>query len=195
MNIGYARVSTEEQNLTLQTASLRAAGCETIHEDWGYSGSSLSRPGLEDALTQLKKGDTLVVWRLDRLGRSLVHLVHTINDLEKNGIHFRSLTESIDTTSSGGRLVFHIMAAMAEFERNLISERTRAGMKVAKDAGRQVGRPPLLTKEQKAEVLSALMQGVSKIVIAKRFGVSLRTVERMATSPPATGVFPVLDRV
>jgi DNA invertase Pin-like site-specific DNA recombinase len=180
MKIGYARVSTEDQNLDLQVSALQKAGCDTICRDSGVSGAAVSRPGLNKALCKLKKNDILVVWRLDRLGRSLVHLVHTINDLEKRGIHFRSLTENIDTSSSGGRLVFHIMAAMAEFERNLISERTRAGMTVAKASGRNVGRPPVLSEKERSAAVRAIKKGEAKIVVARRYGVSIRTIERVA---------------
>lgn len=183
MIVGYARVSTEDQNLDLQVSALRRVGCKSIYSDHGVSGNAISRPGLNRAFKSLKQGDTLVVWRLDRLGRSLVHLVHAINDMEKRGIHFRSLTESIDTSSSGGRLVFHIMAAMAEFERNLIGERTRAGMTAAKASGRNVGRPRALSEKQRIAALKALMRGETKAKIAERFGVSVRTVERML---PAT---------
>lgn len=180
MKIGYARVSTEDQNLDLQVSALRKIGCKSIYSDKGVSGATVSRPGLDRALRKLQRGDTLVVWRLDRLGRSLVHLVHAINDLEKRGIHFRSLTENIDTSSSGGRLVFHIMAAMAEFERNLISERTRAGMTVAKASGRNVGRPPALSPWERTAALKALKKGEAKNVVARRYGVSTRTIERVA---------------
>jgi len=180
MKIGYARVSTEDQNLDLQISALRKAGCETICRDSGVSGAAVSRPGLDRVLSLLKRGDTLVVWRLDRLGRSLVHLVHTVNDLEKRGVHFKSLTESIDTSSSGGRLVFHIMAAMAEFERNLISERTRAGMTVAKASGRNVGRPPVMNQKERTAALKAIKKGEAKNVVARRYGVSIRTIERVA---------------
>ena len=139
--IGYARVSTDDQNLSLQTRALDAAGCTRIFTDKGISGARGSRPGLNAALLALEKGDTLVVWRLDRLGRSLIHLVRLLDELGKKGIHFHSLTENLDTNSAGGRLIFHIMAALAEYERSLISERTKAGMQAAKARGVHVGRP------------------------------------------------------
>jgi DNA invertase Pin-like site-specific DNA recombinase len=126
--IGYARVSTEDQSLDLQRRALEAAGCEVIHEDKGFSGAATSRPALTDALSAIKPGDVLVVWRLDRLGRSLAHLIQVIDGLGKIGAGFKSLCESVDTTSPGGRLILHIMGALAEFERQLISERTRAGI-------------------------------------------------------------------
>lgn len=141
IKIGYARVSTDEQRIDLQRNALEQAGCEKIFFDQGISGSKAERAGLLEAINALQSGDMLVVWRLDRLGRSLINLVELVNNLGKRGIEFRSLTESIDTGSSGGRLVFHLMAALAEFERSLISERTRAGMEAARRNGKHVGRP------------------------------------------------------
>jgi DNA invertase Pin-like site-specific DNA recombinase len=143
MLIGYARVSTTEQDLALQTDALKKAGCDNIFDDTA-SGASTQRPGLTEALSYVRKGDTLVVWRLDRLGRSLRHLIDVIADLEKRGIGFRSLQESIDTTTSGGRLIFQIFGALAEFERNLIRERTQAGLTAARVRGRLGGRPKAL---------------------------------------------------
>jgi DNA invertase Pin-like site-specific DNA recombinase len=143
MLIGYARVSTIEQDLALQTDALKKAGCEHIFDDTA-SGATTKRPGLTAALSHVRKGDTLVVWRLDRLGRSLRHLIDVIADLEKRGIGFRSLQEAIDTTTSGGRLIFQIFGALAEFERNLIRERTQAGLKAARARGRLGGRPKAL---------------------------------------------------
>lgn len=141
MKIGYARVSTEEQNLDLQLLALQAAGCDAILSDRGISGSRFDRPGLHDALNAAQAGDTLVVWRLDRLGRSLSHLVDVVSDLGRHNIEFVSLTESIDTRSSTGMLMFHMIAALAEFERSLISERTRAGIAAARARGVKIGRP------------------------------------------------------
>ena len=140
MNIGYARVSTHDQNLDLQRDALRAAGCEKVFED-AASGSKTARPGLERVLEALRSGDTLVVWRLDRLGRSLPDLISTVSQLEARGAGFKSLTESIDTTTTGGKLVFHIFSALAEFERALIRERTQAGLAAARARGRKGGRP------------------------------------------------------
>jgi DNA invertase Pin-like site-specific DNA recombinase len=140
MLIGYARVSTIEQNVSLQIDQLKLAGCERIFRD-KVSGSKTERPGLLEALEFLREGDSLVVWRLDRLGRSLRHLLDTVSELEERGIGFRSLQESIDTTTSGGRLIFHIFGALVEFERNLIRERTMAGLQVARARGRLGGRP------------------------------------------------------
>jgi DNA invertase Pin-like site-specific DNA recombinase len=140
MLIGYARVSTHEQNLTMQTDALKKAGCDKVFND-KVSGAGSERPGLKAALDYVRKGDTLLVWRLDRLGRSLKDLIQIVRRLEKRGVGFRSLQESIDTTTSGGRLIFHVFGALAEFERNLIRERTRAGLKAARARGRKGGRP------------------------------------------------------
>jgi len=144
MLIGYARVSTDDQNLALQRDALSAAGCERVFEDQGISGTTRVRLGLDSALTALASGDVLVVWKLDRLGRSLLHLIDTLAALGERGVGFRSLSEAIDTGSAGGRLVFHLMGALAEFERSLIVERTTAGLKAARErrrGARPDGRP------------------------------------------------------
>lgn len=154
MKIGYARVSTDVQRMDLQMDALRQAGCDHIFTDQGISGASTERPGLKQAMDMLQKGDTLVVWRLDRLGRSLVNLVELVSSLGRQGIEFRSLTESIDTSSPGGKLLFHMIAALAEFERSLISERTKAGMAAAKLRGKHVGRPPRIKPTQTSETTS-----------------------------------------
>ncbi|MFO7681048.1 MAG: recombinase family protein [Chloroflexota bacterium] len=143
MKIGYARISTHEQNFSLQMDALEKAGCGKLFHDQ-ISGATTKRPGLDEALIYLREGDVLVVWRLDRLGRSLPHLIETINLLEGKGIGFQSLQESIDTTTSGGRLIFHIFGALSEFERNLIRERTQAGLAAARARGRIGGRPKSL---------------------------------------------------
>jgi DNA invertase Pin-like site-specific DNA recombinase len=147
MLIGYARVSTHEQTLNLQRDALEKAGCTRIFTDTA-SGAKTERIGLDEALNYVRKGDTLVVWRLDRLGRSLPHLITTMTDLLERGIGFKSLTENIDTTTSGGKLIFHIFGALAEFERNLIRERTQAGLSAARARGRRGGRPTALTGRQ-----------------------------------------------
>src|ERR687895_345744 len=147
MLIGYARVSTYDQTLALQQDALTEAGCNRIFTDTA-SGAKAERKGLDQALSYVRKGDTFVVWRLDRLGRSLPHLISTMTDLEERGIGFKSLTENIDTTTSGGKLIFHIFGALAEFERNLISERTTAGLTAARARGRKGGRPKALTARQ-----------------------------------------------
>lgn len=154
MKVGYARVSTHEQNLSLQEDALGLAGCGKIFHDQ-VSGAKAERPGLEEAKAYVREGDTLVVWRLDRLGRSLRHLIETVTALEERGVGFQSVQESIDTTTSGGRLVFHIFGALAEFERNLIQERTRAGLAAARARGRKGGRPRTLD-EKKTQVLYQL---------------------------------------
>src|SRR3954447_25059658 len=149
MLIGYARVSTNEQNLDSQKDALSKAGCEEIYSDH-VSGTKSRRPGLEDALSHLRGGDTLVVWRLDRLGRSLRHLIDTVTEWQDKGIGFKSLTESIDTTTSGGKLIFHIFGALAEFEREIIKERTLAGLQAARARGRRGGPKYKLTDKRKA---------------------------------------------
>jgi DNA invertase Pin-like site-specific DNA recombinase len=148
MLIGYARVSTHDQTLNLQRDALEKAGCNRTFTDTA-SGAKIERKGLDAALSYVRKGDTLVVWRLDRLGRSLPHLITTMTDLEGRGIGFKSLTENIDTTTSGGKLIFHIFGALAEFERNLIRERTQAGLTAARARGKRGGRPNNLTARQR----------------------------------------------
>src|SRR3954464_15193176 len=147
MLIGYARVSTIDQTLALQQDALQAAGCEQLYTDT-VSGSVTERLGLTQAPSHLRPGDTLVVWRLDRLGRSLAHLIDTIRELQERGVGFRSLQEQIDTTTSGGKLVFHVFGALAEFERDLIRERTHAGLVAARRRGRLFGRPKVLSPQQ-----------------------------------------------
>jgi len=148
MKIGYARVSTEEQNLDLQHDRLQAAECDQVFDDRGVSGAVSDRPGLTAALDQLEEHDVLVVWKLDRLGRSLSFLISLVEELGQRGVGFQSLSDGIDTTTAGGQLVFHIMGALAEFERALIVERTKAGMEAAKQRGKHLGRPRMLTRRQ-----------------------------------------------
>ena len=148
MLIGYARISTHEQNLDLQKDALEKAECERIFVEQ-MSGSSSNRPELNKTIDMLREGDTLVVWRLDRLGRSLKHLIELITELEERKVGFKSLTESIDTNTSGGKLIFHIFGALAEFERNLIRERTNAGLSAARARGRKGGRQPALDDKQR----------------------------------------------
>ncbi len=173
---GYARVSKVDQTLALQRDALKAAGCQRIFSDHGVSGVATSRRGLDAALAYLKSGDTLVVWKLDRLGRSLSHLVQVINELDERGVHFRSLSDPVDTSSSGGRLVLHIMAALAEFERSLISERTRAGLVAAKRRGRKLGRRRSLTVSQIARARRLIKDGRSRGYVARRLGVARSTL-------------------
>lgn len=150
MLIGYARVSTADQNLHLQRDALKAAGCTQICVDTA-SGAKVTRPGLEKALGMLREGDTLVVWKLDRLGRSLKHLIESVQELDNRGVGFKSLQDNIDTTTPGGKLLFHILGSLAEFERDLIRERTNAGLAAARARGRKGGRPKGgQTKKQEA---------------------------------------------
>ena len=153
MLIGYARVSTQDQTLDLQTDALTQAGCEKIFKDM-MSGAKAERPGLQDAMNHLRKGDTLVVWRLDRLGRTLKQLIATIAGLSEHNIGFKSLQEHIDTTTSGGKLIFHIFGALAEFEREVIRERTIAGLQAARARGRFGGRPTMQSREPKNVVVA-----------------------------------------
>ncbi|AJY27246.1 hypothetical protein BTM_6112 (plasmid) [Burkholderia thailandensis 34] len=177
MNIGYARVSTDEQNIELQIDALERAGCDIILSDRGVSGAEFHRPGLDAALEKAMKGDTFVVWRLDRLGRSLGKLIDLINFLARRGVDFVSLNESINTASSGGRLVFHMMGALAEFERSLISERTRAGLAAARARGKQIGRRRQLTPDQ-CERARILLETHPMTEVAMRFNVHPRTIKR-----------------
>ncbi|MBG0882050.1 recombinase family protein [Burkholderia sp. 9775_39] len=178
MKIGYARVSTGEQNLNLQLDALKRAGCEHIYTDQGVSGSRFARPGLDNALFRLRPGDTLIVWRLDRLGRSLSRLVDLITHLGKRRVQFASLTEAIDTASAGGTLMFHMMAALAEFERRLISERTRAGLDAARARGTRLGRRRALGPDESRQAL-CLLQSETAAHVAERFNVHPRTLHRL----------------
>lgn len=154
MLIGYGRVSTSDQTLDLQKDALQKAGCGRIFTDTA-SGAKAERTGLDEALSHLRTGDILVVWRLDRLGRSLKHLIETITALDNRKIGFKSITEAIDTTTSGGKLIFHIFGALAEFERDIIKERTRAGLTAARARGRKGGRPKKLNP-RKADIAKQL---------------------------------------
>lgn len=182
LRVGYARVSTGDQSLDLQLDALRQAGVDQaqIYADKA-SGSTADRPELAGCLRALRRGDTLVVWRLDRLGRSTQDLIRIVGDLETRGVAFESLTERIDTSSSTGKLVFHIFSALAEFERNLIRERTLAGLAAARARGRQGGRKPALTPAQIREI-RVLMADKSIPVsqIAERYGVSRSTLYKYA---------------
>src|SRR5579863_7426512 len=172
MLLGYARVSTQDQKPELQLDALRQAGCEKLFTEKA-SGAQRERPQLQAAVDYIREGDTLVVWKLDRLARSLKQLIETVEELEQRGIGFRSLTESIDTTTSGGRLVFHIFAALAEFERSIIRERTKAGL----EAARTRGRPRALSEKDRA-IVAALLRDPSLTVkeIAQRLDVAPSTI-------------------
>lgn len=154
MKIGYARISTKEQNFDLQIDALKDEGCEEIYKDTA-SGSLAKRKGLEELMGRLRSGDVIVVWKLDRLGRSLKHLIELINELDKKGVGLKSLQDPIDTTTSQGRLITNVFASMAEFERDLISERTQAGLKAARARGRLGGRPKGLSSDAENTAIAA----------------------------------------
>jgi DNA invertase Pin-like site-specific DNA recombinase len=185
MRIGYARVSTEDQTLDLQRDALNRAKCGEVYEEHA-TGKNTSRPHLEACLKSLRKDDTLVVWRLDRLGRNLADLVRLVAELEHRKINLESLTERIETSSPAGRLVFHVFAALSEFERNLIRERTIAGLTAARARGRKGGRPSkLLPKEIKT--IHALLKTADIPVaeVARRFGIARSTLYRTLRKPVA----------
>lgn len=174
--IGYARVSTDDQNLDLQRDALKQAGCSVVYEE-AASGKNAIRPELEQCRKALRAGDTLVVWRLDRLGRSLPDLVQIVAELEKDGIGFESLTEKIETGSAAGKLVFHVFAALSEFERNLIRERTQAGLAAARARGRCGGRKPKLDEKQVREIKALLRDPDIQVAdVARQYGVSRTTL-------------------
>lgn len=178
MFVGYARVSTQEQNLDLQIQALQEAGCERIYTEKA-SGAQRDRPELLKALDYMRCGDTLVVWKLDRLARSLKQLIETVETLEKRNKGLRSLTEAIDTTTAGGRLFFHIFGALAEFERGVIRDRTMAGLKAAKKLGRQGGRPPALKPEDFIAARALLKDDQMTVAeVAKRLQISPSTLYR-----------------
>lgn len=178
MLIGYARISTTDQNPALQLEALKAAGCERVFVDDGISGGAIKRPALDKALASLKGADILVVWKLDRLGRSLSHLIHITKRLGDQAIGFRSLSEAIDTTTTSGFLLFPIMRALAEFERSMIVERTRAGMAFAKQRGTKLGRKPKLTNDQIAHAKNLIDMGESPRQVAKTLEISVATLYR-----------------
>jgi DNA invertase Pin-like site-specific DNA recombinase len=180
MLIGYARISTTDQTLALHRDALTAAGCDKIFTDTA-SGSRTDPPGLAGALAFARDGDTLVVWRLDRLGRSLAHLIETVSHMQERGVHFRSLQEQLDTGSSSGKLVFHVFGALAEFERDLIRERTQAGLAAARARGRRGGRPRALSSN-KVEQLRTLAADKRNTVaeICQTLRISRATFYRLA---------------
>ena len=178
MLIGYARISTQDQSLDLQLDALKRAGCEKVFSDVA-SGAKAARPNLEQALSHAREGDTLVVWKLDRLGRSLRHLIDTVQALSARGVGFRSLQESIDTTTPGGKLVFHVFGALAEFERDLIRERTNAGLASARARGRKGGRPRALSEKKRQQARTLIKDTTLNIgEICKTLGVSRSTLYR-----------------
>lgn len=181
MKFGYARVSTGDQNLDLQERALRDAGAVKIFYDRA-SGAQDSRQGLADALAAVSSGDTLIVWRLDRLGRSLPHLISVVTDLGRRGVAFHSLNDGLDTSSAQGRLVFHMMGALAEFERALISERTQAGVRAAKARGVKLGRRPTLSRGQVQHARALIDGGESPALVARTLKVGRSTLYRALRS-------------
>lgn len=183
MLIGYTRVSTNDQNLDLQQDALKEVGCERLFTDTA-SGTKTARPGLTAALKECRAGDTLVIWQLDRLGRSLPHLVETVRDLVARGSGFKSLQENIDTTTAGGKLIFHLFASLAEFERDLIRERTNAGLSAARARGRKGGRPKGVMDERKQKAALALKNDPSHSVteICQLLGICRNTYYKYVRS-------------
>ena len=177
MLIGYARVSTQDQNLDLQRQALQDAGCERIFEETA-SGKSADRPGLKQALEFARAGDTLVVWKLDRLGRSVKNLVDIVLNLEKRGVQFQSITDQIVTNTPAGRFFFHLMASLAQMERELIAERTAEGLKVARKAGRVGGRPRSMTQSKLVSARKLIETGLPVREVAENLGVSVPTLYR-----------------
>ena len=178
MIVGYARVSTQDQSLDLQSDALKSSGCEEIFSE-KVTGKQRERPELQNCLRMLRKGDVLVVWKLDRLARSLKDLVEIITELEAKQVGFRSITEAIDTTTAGGKLVFHIFGALAEFEHNLIRERTLAGLAAARARGRKGGRKPSMSSADIQKAAAMLLDTqITKTEVAKHFGVSRVTLNK-----------------
>jgi len=177
MLVGYVRVSTQDQNLDLQLEALQKAGCEKIYEDKA-SGAKAERPGLKLALEILREGDTLVVWKLDRLGRTVKQLVAFVSEFEEQGIHFKSLTDAIDTSTPSGRFFFHIMASLSQMERELMLERTRAGLAAARVRGRMGGRKRKMTELKVISAKKLLAAGTLPKDVASHLGVSIPTLYR-----------------
>ena len=178
MLIGYARVSTRDQTHDLQIDALQAAGCEKLFEETA-SGAQRDRPQLAAALDYLREGDTLVVWKLDRLARSTKQLIETVEDIQRRGVGFKCLTQDLDTTTAGGRLIFTLFSAIAEFEREIIRERTRAGLDAARARGRTGGRPPALAAKDLAAARALLADAsISVSDIAQRLNVAVSTLYR-----------------
>jgi DNA invertase Pin-like site-specific DNA recombinase len=183
MYIGYARVSTQDQNLDLQLTALKEVGCLRLYEDQ-LSGLRTDRPGLQKALEQVREGDTFVVWKLDRLGRSVKGLIDFVASLEQQKVHFKSLTDHIDTSTPAGRFFFHVMASLAQMERELIVERTRAGLEAARSQGRIGGRRRSMTPSKLDAAKQLLASGVPARDVASNLGISIPTLYRWI---PASG--------
>ena len=177
MLIGYARVSSDDQDLSLQIDALTKTGCTKIFSD-KLSGTKKTRPGLEDAISHLRAGDSLVIWKLDRLGRTVKGLIDLVGKLEEKSIHFRSITEGIDTTTPAGRFFFHIMASLAQMERELLVERTKAGLAAAKKRGRTGGRKRIMTPGKIEAAKNLLEQGMPPRDVARNLEVSIPTLYR-----------------
>lgn len=186
MKYGYARVSTDDQNPALQIAALDAAGCEKVFKDEGIGGATMKRPALVRCLDRLEAGDTLIVWKLDRLGRSLRDLIAMLDDLKGRGVKFRSLTEAIDTETPTGRAMWQMIGVLAELERSLITERTRAGVKAAQSRGVKFGRKPKLQAQQIIHARKLVDQGEPVRTVAKLLGVDRATVYRVLSVTAAT---------
>ena len=185
--IGYARVSTGDQDVALQLDALQKAGCDKIFQDQA-SGAKTDRPGLAEALAHVRKGDILIVWKLDRLGRSLPHLIETVTELERRKVGLRSLTESIDTTTPGGRLIFHVFGALGQFERDLIRERTRAGLSAAAARGRKGGRKPVVTPDKLERAKALMNQGLNVREAAARLKIGKSSLyEALSVGETAAG--------
>ena len=177
MLVGYARVSTVDQNLELQLSALKEIGCEKLYQDH-ISGTKTNRPGLNMALEVLRKNDTLVVWKLDRLGRTVKGLIDLVNQLHQKEINFKSITDNVDTSSTSGRFFFHVMASLAQMERELIAERTKAGLAAAKAQGRIGGRKRKMTQSKIESAKKLLASGVLPKDVAQNLGVSIPTLYR-----------------
>ena len=178
MKYGYARVSTTDQNTALQLTALKKAGCKQVFKDEGISGATTKRPALARCLKALQPGDTLIVWKLDRLGRSVRDLIHMLDDFKDRGVKFRSLTEAIDTDTPTGRAMWQMIGVLAELERSLIGERTRAGLQAARARGVKVGRKLKLTPSQLTHARRLLEQGEPPATVARSFSVGRSTLYR-----------------
>jgi len=178
MEYGYARVSTDDQNADLQLAALKRAGCESIFKDEGISGATIKRPALLRCLKALEPGDTLIVWKLDRLGRSLRDLIAMLDDLRARGIKFQSITEHIDTETPTGRAMWQMIGVLAELERSMITERTRAGVKAAQHRGVKFGRKPKMTPQQITHARKLIDEGEDRAKVAALFKVGRKTLYR-----------------
>ncbi len=183
MLVGYARVSTQEQNLELQLDALKKAGCKKFYQDQ-KSGTKNNRPGLQLALEVLRKGDTLVVWKLDRLGRTVKGLIDLVNKLHEEEVHFKSITDNVDTSTTSGRFFFHVMASLAQMERELVAERTRAGLAAAKKQGRVGGRKRKMSNSKMESAKKLLASGMLPKDVAHNLGISVPTLYRWI---PAAG--------